>query len=135
MNTFDNGFTFKQISQGIYDIWSRGLNFPISGDYIIIRNIESDIFSLDFSDLKNSFVVDWELIEFSFLLCLELCKASVDSVSYFVKVLFALSFKKVPGKLGIKIGHKTFDLNLERISIIIDCKYLDNGYLLMLFWS
>lgn len=66
---------------------------------------------------------------------LKLCESRVDPIPNLTKMFFALSFEQVPGKLRVEIGHKTFDLNLKGIAILVDSKNLNNGDLLVLFWG
>ena len=132
LDSFNNGLTFEHVSQGVDDIRGGGLDLPVCHKGILIGHIESNVFPFHLSYLGDSPIIDWE-VKFFLLLCLKFCKPRIDSVPHLIKILFTLAFQQVSGQLRIEIGYKTLDLNLKRISILIDGKDLDNGDLLVLF--
>jgi hypothetical protein len=133
LNSFDYGLTFEQVPQRIDNIRTGGLNLPVSGNSIIIRHIKSNVSPFNLCDFDNSLIINREFIKFASFLRLKLCESRVDPISNLAKMFFALSFEQVPGKLRVEIGHKTFDLNLKGIPILVYSENLDNGDLFVLF--
>lgn len=133
LKILDKNFLFEKSSHWIDYVWCWCLNFPIFGKCIFVRSEVSYVFLFDERDFSDSIVIDWELIEFSLFLFLQFSKVGINFKSDLFKFLIIFNTCHTSRNLGIKIRHKTLDLNLEGISLLSDGINFNEGYLFMLF--
>lgn len=133
LKIIDVSFFLKHFSQRIDDIGCRGRYFPVLHQGVFVGHIETNVFFLHVFDTFDGIVVYRHPIKVTSFGFLKLCETRIDLQTDLLQLLWSLVWGQISWKLSIKIGHKTTNLNLQRVSSLSHCVYFYEWNLLVLF--